>query len=70
MKNRVDANKEVAGENKEVFNRIFDLVLNMNSTSKAKPGSLAAYATTVTTSINAPRRGPPGAPGYSIAMYN
>jgi hypothetical protein len=58
MKNRVEANQEASGENKEMTNRIFDLVLNMNSTSKAKPGSLADYAATVTASTNNASRGP------------
>jgi hypothetical protein len=40
MKESVEANAESRGEDKEMYNRIFDLVLNMNSTSKAKAGSL------------------------------
>jgi hypothetical protein len=40
MKESVEADAYSRGEDKEMQNRIFDLVLNMNSTSKAKAGSL------------------------------
>lgn len=39
MKESVDASAEERREDKDMYNRIFDLVLNMNSTSKAKAGS-------------------------------
>jgi len=52
MKDRVEANNE-SRNSVENENKIFDLVLNMNSTSKAKGGLSRpiAYAAATTSSI-------------------